>query len=127
MPFQPTYDVPALRRAYTLLADQPSIGILMLHGFIGSPRSSRDMNAYLNEKGFTVHCPLLPGHGHFPDKLYKVSHKAWLAEAEEGLQTLQGWCDQIFVIGHSMGNVLGGASGAKGCRHFRYDHAFANV
>ena len=110
MPFQPAYEVPAERQAYTFHA-QPRegwgrIGCLMLHGFMGSPSSSRDMGEYLAQNGVTVHCPLLPGHGNLPYHIHKISRHDWIAEAEEGLQTLSQYCDQIFLIGHSMGAVL---------------------
>ncbi len=105
MPFQPTYDVPSERRAYKM--GNGRIGILFCHGFMGSGISSRPLAQFLADKGFTVHCPLLPGHGHYPDKMHKVSRQLWLAEVEEGLQILRQQCDQIFIIGHSMGTVLG--------------------
>lgn len=79
----------------------------MLHGFLGSPSSSRPMAEHLAGLGVTVHCPLLPGHGELPDKLYGTRYEAWIAEAEEGLQTLRTDCDEIFLLGHSMGTVLG--------------------
>ncbi len=107
MPFQPDYEVPVERLAYTMPASTPSaVGVLMLHGFMGSPYSSRPLAHFLAEQGVTVHCPLLPGHGHWPDKFHKVSHRAWLAEAAEALATLRQMCPQIFLMGHSMGNVL---------------------
>jgi len=110
MPFQPAYEVPADRQAYTFHA-QPRegwerIGCLMLHGFMGSPNSSRDMGQFLAENGVTVHCPLLPGHGNLPYQIHGVSRQEWIAEAEEGLRKLGQSCDQIFLIGHSMGAVL---------------------
>jgi carboxylesterase len=78
----------------------------MLHGFMGSPLSSHAMARYLAQHGMTVHCPLLPGHGHYPDKLYNVPRQAWIDEAEEGLQTIRQLGDEIFVMGHSMGVIL---------------------
>ena len=112
MPFQPGYEVPEPRRAYTIVADNEAtegngrVGCLMLHGFMGSPVSSHDMAKFLAKHGITVHCPLLPGHGNLPHKLYKVSRKAWMAEAEEALDKIRNLADQIFVMGHSMGAVL---------------------
>ena len=106
MPFVPNYDVPRERRAYTLPGNG-RIGCLMLHGFMGSPVSSRPLAEYLQEQGITCHCPLLPGHGHYPDKLYKVRHQAWIAEVEAALQMIRGLCDEVFVVAHSMGTVLG--------------------
>lgn len=108
MPFQPTYNVPAERRAYTLQPPKPNgVGVLMLHGFMGSPLSSRPMAEYLCQQGIVTHCPLLPGHGHFPNKLYNIPRQDWIAEAEEAYAFIRGRCDHLFIIGHSMGNVLG--------------------
>ncbi len=111
MPFTPTYPVPEERKPYTLIADQNEgngrIGCLMLHGFMGSPYSSRPMADYLVTQGITMHCHLLSGHGHWPDKLYKVPHQRWLEEAEEGLARIRELADEVFLIGHSMGTVMG--------------------
>jgi carboxylesterase len=65
------------------------------------------MATYLNKRGLTVHCPLLPGHGEHPNKIDKVPHEAWIAEAEEALVYLRQRCDEIFLMGHSMGTILG--------------------
>lgn len=104
MPYQPSYYVQEERRAYSMLAG--SVGCLMLHGFMGSPISSRPLASFLAERDITVHCPLLPGHGELPNKLYKIPREAWIAEAEEGLHYLREHCDEIFLMGHSMGTVL---------------------
>lgn len=114
MPFQPTYKVPDNRQAYTILgssngaqrSEDGRIGILMLHGFMGSPVSSRDMAIYLADHGITVHCPLLPGHGNLPEKLHRHTMRQWINEAYEGFQTIQKLADTVFVIGHSMGAAL---------------------
>ena len=105
MPFSPSYDVPDERRAYTMHAGP--VGCLVLHGFMGSPISTRPLAAYLMEQGITVHCPLLPGHGEYPDKFYKIPKEAWIDEVEEALAYLRTQCQEIFLIGHSMGTILG--------------------
>ena len=111
MPFQPEYEVPEERQAYTFKAEPKEgwegIGILMLHGFMGSPVSSRDMGRFFAEEGITTHCPLLPGHGNLPYKIHGHHKAEWIAEAEEGFHYLKQSCDQIFIIGHSMGAVEG--------------------
>jgi carboxylesterase len=104
MPFIPDYDIPDDRHPYNMPAGR--VGCLMLHGFMGSPKSSRAMAAYLAERGVTMYCPLLPGHGQLLDKMYKISYQAWLAEAEEAFQTMRQQCDELFLMGHSMGTVL---------------------
>ncbi|WP_390479735.1 alpha/beta hydrolase, partial [Frankia casuarinae] len=40
-----------------------SVGVLLVHGFTGSPGSMRPWGEYLSAVGLTVSCPLLPGHG----------------------------------------------------------------
>ena len=105
MPYAPSYEVTEERRAYSFR--RGPIGCLVLHGFMGSPISSRPIAQYLAEQGITVHCPLLPGHGELPEKISGVRYRQWIDEAEEGLATVRGWCDEIFIIGHSMGTVLG--------------------
>ncbi|GJM43143.1 MAG: carboxylesterase [Ardenticatenaceae bacterium] len=110
MPFAPTYDVPAERRAYTELSrienENGRIGLLMLHGYLGSPLSSHPMANYLAEHGVSVHCPLLPGHGHYPDKLQNIPRQAWLNEAQEAFKSAHSQYDELFLMGHSMGAVL---------------------
>jgi carboxylesterase len=39
------------------------VGVLLLHGFTGSPQGLRPWGEALREAGFTVRCPRLPGHG----------------------------------------------------------------
>ena len=112
MPFQPPYPVPEKRQPYTEVPAHVNeadgrVGILMLHGFMGSPLSSHPMANYLAQHGVTVHCPLLPGHGHHPDKLKGYTREDWIAASEEGLETLRALVDEIFLMGHSMGTVLG--------------------
>jgi carboxylesterase len=110
MPFQPDYKVPEKRRAYTFFGEAREgwerIGCLMLHGFMGSPVSSRDMAQHIAQNGVTIHCPLLPGHGNLPYKIHGHRKEEWLAEVDEAYDFLRQHCDQVFLIGHSMGAAL---------------------
>lgn len=81
--------------------------MLFLHGFMGSPLSSRPLAEHLQQLGYFVHCPLLPGHGQYPNKMYRVNRSQWIAEAEEAYALAKANCDQLFILGHSMGNILG--------------------
>ncbi len=110
MPFQPDYLVPEERQAYTFFG-QPregweKIGCLILHGFMGAPVSSRPMAQHIADGGVTVHCPLLPGHGNLPFEIHGHKKQEWIAEVDEAYNYLSQHCDQIFLIGHSMGAVL---------------------
>lgn len=98
---QPTHLDPS---AYA--ADGGVIGILLIHGLTGSVAETRPMGAYLAERGFTVVCPLLTGHGTHPEKLTNVCWQTWADEVETALDALKSQCETIFVGGLSLGALL---------------------
>lgn len=79
------------------------IGVLLVHGFTGSPASMRPWGEFLHSKGFTVRVPLLPGHGTVPEDLNRVKWQEWPAKVESELSQLRTSCDVIFLVGLSMG------------------------
>ena len=82
------------------------IGVLLVHGFTGSPASMRPWGEFLHSKGYTVRVPLLPGHGTQPEDLNKVKWQEWPRKIESELRELQESCSKIFVFGLSMGGGL---------------------
>ena len=81
-------------------------GVLLVHGFTGSPASMRPWADYLHEQGYAVSVPLLPGHGTVWQDLQSTTYDDWYAEAERAFEKLQAECDQVFVAGLSMGACL---------------------
>ena len=79
------------------------IGALLVHGFTGSPASMRPWAEYLNQRGYTVKVPLLPGHGTKPEDLNHVKWREWPAKVESDLQELLQTCEKVFICGLSMG------------------------
>ena len=79
------------------------IGVLLVHGFTGSPPSMRPWGEFLHSKGYTVRVPLLPGHGTKPEDLNKTKWEEWPAKITHELSELQKTCDTIFLVGLSMG------------------------
>lgn len=97
---------PVIRGAESFLLEGNSIGVLMCHGFLGTPQSMRDLGQAIADKGYTVACPRLPGHGtHFKD-LERFSSSDWFARIERAYVELKESCSTIFVIGQSMGGTL---------------------
>ena len=83
------------------------IGVLVSHGFTGSPASVRPWAEHLNAAGYAVSVPLLPGHGTSWQELNRLTFADWYAEAEAAFEKLQSDCDQVFVAGLSMGAFIG--------------------
>lgn len=79
------------------------IGILLVHGFTGSPASMRPWAHFLNENGYTVRVPRLPGHGREWQDLNNVSWEEWPAKVEAELAILRKDCKKVFIFGLSMG------------------------
>jgi carboxylesterase len=87
-------------------ADGGPVGVLVLHGFTGSPRTVRPWAAHLAEAGLTVRAPLLAGHGADWRELAKTGWTDWYGSAERAFTELYARCDQVFVAGISMGGCL---------------------
>jgi carboxylesterase len=87
-------------------ADGGPVGVLVLHGFTGSPQTVRDWAAHLAAAGLTVRAPLLAGHGGTWQELAKTGWTNWYADACEAFLSLSQRCSEIFVAGISMGGCL---------------------
>jgi carboxylesterase len=81
-------------------------GVLLCHGFTGSPQSLRPWAEHLAGQGLTVSLPLLPGHGTRWQDMRHTGWQDWYATAERELRELNGRCDRVFVCGLSMGGAL---------------------
>jgi len=80
-------------------------GVLLLHGFSGTPAHFRMMGAYLNEAGFTVHAPLIAGHGTSLEDMERSTSGDWIQSARDGFTALEG-LGKVHVAGLSMGGLL---------------------
>lgn len=87
-------------------ADGGPIGVLLSHGFTGTPASMRPWAEYLAAAGFTVRLPLLPGHGTSWQDCNRTSWPDWYAELERAHDELSARCEQVFACGLSMGGTL---------------------
>lgn len=82
------------------------IGVLVLHGFLGSPISIEPWARGLHEADFTVSAPRLAGHGSSWQELNETTWQDWYESAEQAFLELKAQCESIFVAGFSMGGAL---------------------
>jgi carboxylesterase len=87
-------------------ADGGPVGVLVLHGFTGSPRTVRPWAEHLAQAGLTVRVPLLAGHGGTWQELSRTGWTDWYASAERAFSEISARCEQVFVAGISMGGCL---------------------
>ena len=84
----------------------PRIGVLLCHGFTGSPQSMRPWAEHLADAGFGVRLPRLPGHGTSWRDMQVTTFDDWYAEVDRAFAELKAAYDQVFVMGLSMGGTL---------------------
>ena len=81
-------------------------GVLLVHGFTGTPAEMLLLGEFLHKKNYTVLAPRLCGHGTSPEELAKTSWENWYHSVCDGFYLLQGMCREVSVIGLSMGALL---------------------
>ncbi len=81
-------------------------GVLLIHGFTGSPAHMRLIGEDLAAAGFYVKAILLPGHGTRPEDMKKVTWQDWLLSVRQAAKEMQEKCRYFSVAGLSMGGVL---------------------
>lgn len=80
-----------------------SIGVILVHGFTGTPASMRPWAHYLNERGYTVSVPLMPGHGTTWHDLNNVHWSQWPERLQSEIDAMKKKCSKIFLCALSMG------------------------
>jgi carboxylesterase len=93
-------------RSDPYLANGSKTGVLMLHGFTGSPASILPWAEFLAESGYSIRVPRLPGHGTHWREMNMTTWQDWYAEAEQALIELSTHVDLLLVAGFSMGGAL---------------------
>ena len=98
--------VPVLPGAEPYRHEGGEVGVLLCHGFTGSPQSLRPWAEHHAAHGLTVSLPLLPGHGTRWEDMQLTGWQDWYAEVDRELRSLRERCAEVFVAGLSMGGTL---------------------
>jgi carboxylesterase len=86
--------------------DGSDIGVLLCHGFTGTPQSLRPWGEYLADRGYSVRLPLLPGHGTTWQEMNRTRWEDWYACVDAAFRELHEDCERVVVCGLSMGGAL---------------------
>lgn len=99
-------DIFSLPQAQPFEMERGEHGVLLIHGFTGSPSHMRLIGEGLAEKGFSVKGICLPGHGTRPEDMKNVSWQDWLLHVRMAAKEMQKKYRHFSVSGLSMGGVL---------------------
>jgi carboxylesterase len=79
---------------------------LLVHGFTGAPREVRPVGEALARAGHTALGVRLTHHATRPQDMFRSHWQDWYASVLDGYHLLRGQCEQVFVMGLSMGGAL---------------------
>lgn len=86
--------------------ERASIGIVVSHGFTGSPVATRPLGEALASRGFAVEVIRLPGHGtHWRDLLH-TRYADWRWQMDHALDELTRAGKRVLLVGLSMGGTI---------------------
>ncbi len=95
-------------RSFVLPADQPKVGVLLLHGMSDSPYSLRSIGQLLHGHGAYVIGMRVPGHGQAPSGLLDVEWEDMAAAVRLAMNELQNKSPGVplYIVGYSNGGAL---------------------
>ena len=82
------------------------VGVVLCHGFTGSPVSMQPWADAVAAAGYEVRLPTLPGHGGSVVEANLSSWHDWFGAVQRSYLDLERTCSSVFVFGLSMGGAL---------------------
>lgn len=88
------------------ITDGTNGGVLLLHGYMGTVQTVRDLALAFARAGFAVEAPLLPGHGTSVEDMAETRWSDYVRCAEDAYARLAQYHRRIFVGGICTGGNL---------------------
>ena len=87
--------------------------VLIIHGFTGRTSEMVYLATELNNHGYTVSVPRLPGHGTNGRDFLQSDGDQWLRHAVDTYLDLRAEYERVYVVGLSMGGVIASIIAAR--------------
>lgn len=88
------------------LENKSQKAVLLIHGFIGSPKDFGKLPEFLWKKGYTVSAPLLPGHGTDPRHFAGTTPEEFEKFVADEYKKMKARYQEVALAGFSMGGAL---------------------
>ncbi len=92
---------------------KPTKGVLLIHGFLNTAFSTKDVGKIFHDLCFHVRSITLPGHSTRPGDLLSVSKQDWIASVAYAIGSLQTQVEEVHLVGHSLGGLLAVHAGTQ--------------
>jgi len=93
-------------RPQYLAGNKNQEGILLVHGFLASPKEMEELGLFLNKLGYGIYIVRLSGHGTLSKEMRNCSVKGWLESVNRGYAVLSHYHKKLLVVGFSAGALL---------------------
>jgi len=97
---------PVILGAESLFLKGNDTGIVLCHGFNGTPQSMEYIGRYLAGYGYTVSIPRLKGHGTNVKDMEVSTYEEWIVNLQTAYKKLKETCQKVYIVGQSMGGSL---------------------
>jgi len=87
-------------------AGDKKLGLLLLHGLSSTPAVWQQIVAKCVKVNYTIHAPVLAGHSNKAEDLLNIVWQDWLQGVEQAYIELSQQCENVIIIGHSLGGSL---------------------
>ena len=81
-------------------------GIYIIHGFTNTTYEVKELANYLGTQGYYTVANNLPGHGTTVEDCNRCKYTDWIDFVEKGVGEMYSQCNNVYVVGISMGSVL---------------------
>lgn len=92
--------------SHGFLLKRKEVGVLLVHGYSGTPGEVSELAFQLAQANITVAVPQLAGHCSSYRELKKTNWQDWYASVKKAFDLLSQHCEKIFVAGLSAGSLL---------------------
>jgi carboxylesterase len=80
--------------------------VLLIHGWTSVPYEVRRLGVFLNENGYSIHAPMLRGHGTTPKDLEGIKWTDWISDLQKEYLEMKKKYQKVFIGGTSIGSNL---------------------
>jgi carboxylesterase len=111
--FMEVAERPPLEADIPARATRRPAGVVLIHGFNGTPGDMAELGARLARHGYGVHVVRLPGHAGRLSEMAAATWTDWHTAAVAAAQRALARYDRVIVVGHSLGGALALAVAAE--------------
>lgn len=86
--------------------ERARVGVVLVHGLNGNRSDMEELEQLFLAQGMRVENILLPGHGTQVQEMLTIGWHDWASALQQAVRAFKLHCDQVFLIGHSLGGAL---------------------